>query len=227
MSNTIKRVINNKYLARDTARDSLVLDIEVIDRMMDEEQGGMLDVEFLRRAAEQGQEAVETGTRALKFAVLAPVGYFALQKGLVAPDKDISLLGIGNHRYFLFHSAIGLVLLRYLYREWVDDDRRQSIVTRLGQKVAGVALGSYALGVAVHLALDVVQPKSVVFPFFGSLVSGTLVDDRIWLLGNSLWAFKISQDVFALCIASELEAARAWVKERFEGSDLGAVFSRD
>jgi len=226
LSDIIKRFIQKKFLARDTAREQTVDNIEVIDRMIDENQTGMLDIAFLRRAAEQAQAAVEAGTNAVKITVLAPVGYFGLQEGLYAPDIDITLLGIGNHRYFLFHSAIGLVILRYFYRAWVNGNS-SNILNRWGQKITGVALGAYALGVGIHLTLDVVQPKSVVFPFFGSLVDGTLVDDRIWLLGNSLWAFKISNDIFALCMASEMEAAKAWVKERFEGSDLGAVFSRD
>jgi hypothetical protein len=41
--------------------------------------------------------------------------------------------------------------------------------------------------VGCHLLLDVFQPKAVIFPFFGSLVEGTLVDDNLWLLGNALW----------------------------------------
>ncbi|OPZ61563.1 MAG: hypothetical protein BWY85_02372 [Firmicutes bacterium ADurb.Bin506] len=88
-------------------------------------------------------------------------------------------------------------------------------------KLTGAALGAYAMGVGVHLAMDVFQPKSVVFPFFGSLVDGTLVDDNIWLLGNSLWAFKIARDVFVISFAPELEAAREYVKTTF--GDWGDV----
>jgi hypothetical protein len=183
-------------------------------------------VDLLRRAQEEARRALNSTTMAAKIGVLAPVGFFGLSEGLHAPDLDISLLGIGNHRYFLFHSAIALVILRYFYRRW-QQESCQGMLERLGQKVIGVALGSFAFGVGVHLALDVVQPKSVVFPFFGSPMNGTLIDDRIWFLGNSLWAFKIGRDVFALCIADEIESARVWVKERFEGRDLDVIFDRD
>ncbi len=50
-------------------------------------------------------------------AVLVPVGLWGLSHGLTAPDLDISLLGIGKHRFFLFHSALGLVALRYFYNK--------------------------------------------------------------------------------------------------------------
>lgn len=73
------------------------------------------------------------------------------------------------------------------------------------------------MGVGVHLMIDVFQPKAVIFPFIGSLVSGTLVDDNIWLIGNSLWAFKIGHDLMVLTVADELEIAKAWVKKKFEG----------
>lgn len=93
------------------------------------------------------------------------------------------------------------------------------VLRRFGEKVAGFTLGTYAMGVGVHLMIDVFQPKAVIFPFIGSLVNGTLVDDNIWLMGNSLWAFKISHDLMVLTVADELEIAKAWVKQKFEGED--------
>jgi hypothetical protein len=88
------------------------------------------------------------------------------------PDLDIRLLGIGNHRYFLFHSAI------VPFAAWVVTHRRGWLLRALS---AGIALG-----VGVHLATDVFQRKAVVFPWAHTLVEGTSVDDRLWEAGNAL-----------------------------------------
>lgn len=226
MDDVFGSIIDKHFLARNVARESTARGLESLDRMISEDQTSMLNIAFLQRLYEQGKEVLDSGYQTLKIGVLVPVGFFGLLEGARAPDIDITLLGIGNHRYFLFHSAIGLVILRYFYTKWRNESSND-LLNRWGQKIAGAALGAYAFGVGIHLALDVVQPKSVVFPFFGSLVDGTLVDDRIWLLGNLLWAFSISNNVFALCMASELDAAKAWIKERFEGRAEHDVFSRN
>jgi hypothetical protein len=148
--------------------------------------------------------------------VLLPVGACGLGHGLSFPDLDISLLGIGNHRFFLFHSAIGLVILRRFYRDCVlKQQNPDRWAARAKRKVAGAMLGGLALGVGIHLAIDVFQPKAVVFPFIGSLIDGTLVDDNIWLIANSVWAFRIAHDVFVLSLADELSQAKEWIAEHF------------
>lgn len=150
------------------------------------------------------------GTMA-RASVMVPVSAIGLGKGLCAPDMDISLLGIGAHRYFIFHSAIGLAVLRHYYFKWQGNEAPKG----LAGKAAGALLGAYAIGVGLHLASDAVHPKAVIFPFFGSLVDGTMVDDNIWLLANSLWAFKIGHDVFALTFGDELKQARQHVADAF------------
>ena len=52
-----------------------------------------------------------------------------------------------------------------------------------------------------------------------TLADGTMVDDNIWLVGNSLWALRISREVFAFSLADELEAAWRWVSEHVEPSE--------
>lgn len=94
------------------------------------------------------------------------------------------------------------------------------------EKVVGAALGTNAIGLGIHLLVDVFQPKSINFPFFDSLVDKTLVKDNIYLLGNSLWAFKISHDLFVLAMAEELESVRLWVTQRL-GREKNALFDRD
>jgi hypothetical protein len=87
------------------------------------------------------------------------------------PDLDIPLLGIGNHRYFLFHSAAAPVALYTLLRP----SRRER-----GRLVLAVVTAAFAVGVGVHLFTDAFQTKPVVFPFAKTLVRGTSLDDRLW-----------------------------------------------
>lgn len=150
-----------------------------------------------------------------KGGVLIPVGLWGFNHGFPFPDSDISLLGIGNHRFFLFHSSIGLIALRYFYKQWLQKMDDAKFISRVSKKVSGMLLGSFSMGVGIHLAIDVFQPKSIVFPFFGSLVNGTLVDDNIWLIGNSLWAFKIGKDIISLTLADEIDTAKKYVKVKF------------
>ena len=62
--------------------------------------------------------------------------------------------------------------------------------TRVVRRILGITGAGLAFGVGCHLLLDVCQPKAVIFPFFGFLVEGSLVDDNLWLLGNAVWCFK-------------------------------------
>jgi membrane-bound metal-dependent hydrolase YbcI (DUF457 family) len=116
---------------------------------------------------------VPVRTRSAVFLLILAASALALFK---VPDLDIPLLGIGNHRYFLFHSAILPVVAWFALRRW---------------KLIGVAIAAgFALGVGVHLLTDVVQTKAVVFPWAKTLVAGTSVDDRLWEGGNAVvcWA---------------------------------------
>lgn len=160
--------------------------------------------------------------------LIVPASLVGLSQGIVMPDLDISLVGIGSHRFFLFHSGLvvwGLeqLYLRY-YRQMELDVSSSPLMAgpsiaayrnharRVLMKVAGGLLGAVAIGVGVHLVLDVFQPKAVIFPVIGSLLDGTLVDDNIWLLGNALWCFRIARDVFALVLADDLDRALAWAR---------------
>jgi hypothetical protein len=214
-------------MSRDAARRYAEAGVSAIDDLIDYLGMGekvSFIADGLRKVREDAERVLRTGRALAGAAVIAPVGLWQFAKGLGFPDRDISTLGIGRHRFFLFHSSLGVVALRYLHRLWLEREAhggQPGPVGRAFMKLTGAALGAYAMGVGVHLAMDVFQPKSVVFPFFGSLVDGTLVDDNIWLLGNSLWAFKIARDVFVISFAPELEAAREYVKTTF--GDWGDV----
>lgn len=214
-------------LSRGASRRSAEAGVSAIDDLLDRAAMGeqiRFTVEGLRRVQEDSERVLRTGRALAGAAVIAPIGAWQFMKGLAFPDRDIPTLGIGRHRFFLFHSSLGVVALRYLHRLWLEREfngGEPGILGRAAMKVTGAALGAYAMGVGVHLAIDVFQPKAVIFPFFGSLVDGTLVDDNIWLLGNSLWAFKIAKDVIVISFAPELDAAKEYVRTTF--GDLSEV----
>ncbi len=93
------------------------------------------------------------------------------------PDLDIKLLGIGAHRNFLFHSAILPALGYFLLRK---SDLRNIAIFSVCAFCGGM---SFTLG--IHFLSDTFQKAAVKFPFFGSLVDGTSIDDRLWLGINS------------------------------------------
>lgn len=215
-SNVISKIIETESLPNQYSRNSYESAGKLIDEIIEGNKSStFFNSDILKRAQTGIHDIFNSGYNITKAGILVPVGLWGLKAGYSFPDMDISLLGIGNHRFFLFHSALGLVALRYFYKQWLlktNDDRLTSRVTK---KVSGMILGTYALGVGIHLAVDVFQPKSIVFPFFGSLIDGTLIDDNIWLLGNSLWAFKIGHDIITLTLADELETAKKYVRKRF------------
>ena len=178
--------------------------------------GGLFGPEFyeeVRRQAAQWQSYAGTFGQV---AVLAPAGLFAASAGLNFPDLDIPLLGIGAHRFFFFHSGLGVWLLKKVHEAalaWVGDgEGTWDVVVR---KIAGVALAGFAVGVGIHLILDAFNPKAVIFPYLDSLVDGTPVDDSLWLLGNAVWCFKMANDFFVLALGENLSQVRQWVRENF------------
>ena len=48
-------------------------------------------------------------------AVLVPVGLWSFSEAYSFPDMDISILGIGNHRFFLFHSGAAAWVIKRIY----------------------------------------------------------------------------------------------------------------
>lgn len=173
---------------------------------------GMFGPEFYEEVRRQAAQWRAYGAAAGKLTVLLPAGYFAAQAGYQFPDLDIAHLGIGAHRYFLYHSGIGVWVLKKLHQATMAyvGESSGSLGDLVVRKILGVVLGGVAFGVGVHLLLDTFDPKAVIFPFFGSLLNGTLIDDRLWLLANALWCFQMSRDFFVLALGEEL----AWVKEQ-------------
>ena len=120
-----------------------------------------------------------TGKSFFKLSLIIITGITGLSVSLKFPDLDIKILGIGMHRFFLFHSAF-FPLVFYM-------------TARLILKPTGIPglilsgfCAAFAAGTGIHLLTDVFQSKAVIFPFIGSLVDGTSLDDRLWLLGNAL-----------------------------------------
>ena len=97
------------------------------------------------------------------------------------PDIDIKLLGIGRHRYFLFHSAILPLTAARIFRPLSRSGALRLLLL--------VLLMGFLTGVGIHLVTDIFQYKAVIFPFIGSLVDGTSADDRIWTAVNAILCF--------------------------------------
>ena len=180
MDDTIDWVVRSNYTARRIAQDSTEDAVLIIDKMVAEERAGgdnRLSLEFLRKVRDDVSAYLKGPVAITKLSVLVPVELFGLTHGFKLPDKDIRLLGIGRHRFFLFHSAMGVAVLSYLYRRWLEEGSND-ILSRCGHKVAGALLGSYALGVGIHLMTDVFQPKAVIFLSWVAS-QGTLVDEHL------------------------------------------------
>ena len=97
------------------------------------------------------------------------------------PDLDITLLGLGAHRYFLFHSCC---LVAVLFYAGGKAGPRVPLAIFFRSLVAGCGIG-----IGIHLFADAFQAHPVKFPFLGSLVDGTSLDDRLWLGLNARASF--------------------------------------
>jgi hypothetical protein len=124
-----------------------------------------LAVYLYARQPRRGQQA---GQLAWFVAVAVP----ALYIGSALPDWDITLFSIGAHRNPLFHSALPYFFAGYLSRKL----RLLSMLHTLGASalIMPAQIG-FALGLASHLCLDIVQYGDVRW-----LPGGTL--DRLWLV---------------------------------------------
>jgi len=156
--------------------------------------------------------------------ILIPIGFISFSRALTLPDLDIKILGIGWHRYFLFHSAMGLWVLKSffeMYSKFLENSDNPVIV----KKVLGTIGAGSGAAIGIHLLKDgafgyLDGRKSVVFGIPGifkrnTLIKGTYLDDDLWLLGNSLWAFKVSGDIFVIAFGEEIEYIKKIVKENF------------
>lgn len=148
MDDTVNRVVRGHYTAKRIAQDSTEDAILIINQLVLERCNsgdGRLNVEFLEDVLAKLRFHGKGLGAVAKMSVLLPVGYRGLISGLKLPDKDIRCLGIGKHRFFLYHSAIGVAILSYLYHQW-QQFGSQNILSRASRKISGLLLGSCALG---------------------------------------------------------------------------------
>jgi hypothetical protein len=155
--------------------------------------------------------------------VIIPVSLVGLTSGLGFCDLDTKILGIGWHRYFIFHSALGAYFSQKFLKQYESFKKggRKGII----EKITGGLLAAGAFGIGVHLLADgsfglIDGQKSVVFGVPGlfktnTLIPGTYLDDNLYLLGNSLWAFHIAKDIMVITFGEDLEKAREFVGRYF------------
>ena len=124
VSDEVKRAVNASLIPSRLATESLNNGLKAIDELIAVGQRNdhnfLTSLEYLQQARYVATGLLHDGYAVAKAGVLIPVGLFGLSHGMTFPDLDISLLGIGYHRFFLFHSALGLVGLRYFYRQWLE-----------------------------------------------------------------------------------------------------------
>ena len=107
-----------------------------------------------------------------------PIGFIIF---INFPDWDISLFGIGSHRFFLTHSAIIPGLFYYFL-----------IFKQSENTISDIFCGfvfSANLAAGIHLLLDILPVQKVTFPLIGSLIKNTYIDDRIWIIVNTVICF--------------------------------------
>jgi len=203
----------NRYLVKRNARHHLMQ--RVAAGASEPSEPLTFDREFVEDMQVQASYWRQRVIGATKMSVLVASGVFSFTSMYGFPDLDISTLGIGKHRFFLFHSGVSIWVLRKIYEAYLARTFNASRSTdRVVNKILGVMAAGAAFGVGCHLLVDVAQPKSIVFPFFGSLINGTLVDDNLWLLGNSIWCFKMGTDMFALALGDEMQAVKGYINEK-------------
>ena len=133
--------------------------------------------------------------------------------GHLLPDWDISAFGIGGHRNAMFHSSIALTPAFFLHK-WVvrQIGQNPSPVLDLASRGIGLFIGGLALGVSSHLFIDATIEgfKAVLFPLFGSMIGGTLWDDRAWLGGNSLAALYIAYKELSYALGNDNVLFMSW-----------------
>ena len=180
---------------------------------------GRLDLTLtLVQKARDWWESLAPGQQALlRFGVAIPTGLLGFSFGAGLPDLDITVFGVGAHRYFLTHSVLGAFLVQQFLQRMVRGG--------IGRVLAGGTGAGIALGLGGHLVSDgsfgwLDGEKSVQFGIpgltdMGSLISGTLVDDNLYLLGNGLWALKIARDMLVLATGRELGEVRQIVRDYF------------
>ena len=183
----------------------------------------LLDENFYRRIVKEMRSYIDGIATGVKFSTFIPAGFIGFKLGAGFPDTDIKLLGIGKHRYFIFHSGISVFIFKKMYEAYLKKTGNFDKAETLVDKILGVTVSLGAFGTGVHLLSDAIHPKSVVFPFFGSLVDGTMVDDNIWLIGNALWCFKIGKDVLVTAIGDDLEKVKRFVAREFAEPLLEAI----
>ena len=177
---------------------------------------GYFEPGFYKKLREESRKWHEVLRDYSNAAILVPVGLWSMSEAFTWPDSDISLLGIGNHRFFLFHSGAAAWVIKRIYEaNFGSQQKEEPFGTRVWRKVFGVASATSVFAIGCHLTIDVFQPKSVIFPGIGSLIDGTLVDDNIWLFGNALYCFKIADDLYSLALGDDYKRVKLFVKERF------------
>jgi hypothetical protein len=153
-------------------------------------------------------------TKKILWVGTAGLGYL---RGSGFPDLDITLLGIGGHRNWFFHSSLTTVglylaidkLIAYFGNNYDEHNFGAKLIKNIGAPlVAGFAVGN-----ALHLFADGLGAKDVVgFPL-GSLFGGGFFVDRLWLFANGAICLILAGKLVAIAFAKDKEAIQNYCKQ--------------
>lgn len=231
---TVDRIVERSEFTEQFAGLRVVPDQEAVAWLEERARQGVAPGPFridqntvllARRAWDSAPTELRTIANAGVLLGAGAVSIGGLLVGDALPDEDISLLGIGMHRFWLLHSALAAWAARDLLEGLRLLDEGSRAHPRVAKLCAAAAMGG-AVGIGIHLSADGMfglfgGEKSVVFGVPGiyvrhTLIPGTYLDDDLWLLGNSAWAFKIAHDIAVVAFAEEEDSARRWASATFQ-----------
>lgn len=181
----------------------------------------------------------DTLFEAIKYTVGASCFSGGVWCGVMIPDWDITQLGIGFHRNFLYHSATPAAAAkcahRFIFNKIRAYNEEKGLLSQdkldLIDKAAALYVAGFALGQAGHFIADATWQgsKAILWRIPGigdlksltgsnSLIPGTLLDDHFWLFGNTIWALKIAWEELKYALGKEHPMIKAisWIGRKLE-----------
>lgn len=147
----------------------------------------------------------------------APVFAKSIKIGLLFPDLDLALpgIGIGGHRWAVTHSAAAAWLTKSSLLA-IDQLVESSSVRQAVREITAVSGAGFSVGLSIHLLKDafIDNSQSIRFkiPFVGgpgTIIQGTYVDDDTWLAGNGLYALRVAADILLLGFGDDVTEVRS------------------
>jgi hypothetical protein len=152
-----------------------------------------------------------------KVIAYSPIVAKSISIGVAFPDLDLKApgIGIGGHRWAVTHSALAAWLSKKGI-ETIDNYVTNQSARAIMKEVTAAAGAGFCIGLSFHLLKDALwdQEQSIRFkiPFIGgpgTIISGTYLDDDLWLGANGLYAAKVAKDLLLMGFGEDAREAVA------------------